>query len=125
MLYDRVVGVARWGPRVIDLDIVLYGNEPFDSDTLTIPHARLAERDFVLAPLCDINSGTSPHPPPPRSSPRAHAMRRAALAYIQWCAGSAPRGRALNGQHAPCNVGLAHHAALIRACAVQTSCTRG
>ena len=45
----------RWGPRLIDLDIILYGEEKFDSDRLQIPHVRFHERPFVLRPLCDID----------------------------------------------------------------------
>ncbi|MEM7125649.1 MAG: dihydropteroate synthase [Chloroflexota bacterium] len=44
----------RYGPRVIDLDILLYGTIQVDDPKLTIPHALMAERDFVLQPLCDI-----------------------------------------------------------------------
>lgn len=45
---------VRWGPRSIDLDLLLYGDEVIDDDNLTVPHPRLAERRFVLQPLCDI-----------------------------------------------------------------------
>jgi 2-amino-4-hydroxy-6-hydroxymethyldihydropteridine diphosphokinase len=45
----------RNGPRVIDLDILLYGNHCISNDRLTIPHPRMQERPFVLKPLCDIN----------------------------------------------------------------------
>ena len=41
----------RWGPRVLDLDIVAWSGGPFASRRLTIPHRRLAERSFVLTPL--------------------------------------------------------------------------
>jgi len=44
----------RWGPREIDLDILLYGDLVLDSSDLTIPHPRLRERRFVLAPLAQI-----------------------------------------------------------------------
>ncbi len=44
----------RFGPRCIDLDIVLYGAECVDTETLQIPHPRLSERDFVLYPLLEI-----------------------------------------------------------------------
>ncbi len=43
-----------WGPRVIDLDIVLYGDVVLASKELTIPHPRFQWRDFVLAPACEI-----------------------------------------------------------------------
>lgn len=50
----RVRSEERWGPRTIDLDIQLYGNEAMDTDELTIPHYGLKERDFVLMPLFEI-----------------------------------------------------------------------
>ncbi|KAL8932808.1 MAG: hypothetical protein Q9216_006665, partial [Gyalolechia sp. 2 TL-2023] len=40
------------GPRTIDLDILLYGNQTVDHERLQIPHPRISERDFVLKPLC-------------------------------------------------------------------------
>ena len=45
----------RNGPRLIDIDILFYDNLVLDTPTLTIPHPRLHERAFVLAPLMDIN----------------------------------------------------------------------
>lgn len=45
---------GRWGPRLIDLDVLLYGDEMVCSDELTIPHPLLEERAFVLAPLADL-----------------------------------------------------------------------
>ncbi len=44
----------RYGPRLIDLDILLYGALVLDTPMLTIPHPRLVERAFVLAPLVEI-----------------------------------------------------------------------
>jgi 2-amino-4-hydroxy-6-hydroxymethyldihydropteridine diphosphokinase len=44
----------RWGPRLIDLDLLVVGRETRAGDTLTLPHAGIAERDFVLYPLADI-----------------------------------------------------------------------
>ncbi len=44
----------RWGPRIIDLDILLYGGLIIDNDNLKIPHPLLTERNFVLAPLKEI-----------------------------------------------------------------------
>lgn len=46
----------RWGPRTLDVDILLYGNEIIEEDNLIIPHPRMAERAFVLIPLNDIAS---------------------------------------------------------------------
>lgn len=51
--YGRRRG-RRWGSRVLDLDIVLWSGGRFRSRRLTIPHPRLAERDFVLGPLTVI-----------------------------------------------------------------------
>ena len=55
---DRVRTV-RWGPRTVDLDILLYDNMLCDTERLTIPHPRMAERAFVLLPLADINRDLS------------------------------------------------------------------
>ena len=44
----------RWGPRTIDLDLLLYGDEVIDDDGLTVPHPRLHERRFVLEPLAEL-----------------------------------------------------------------------
>jgi 2-amino-4-hydroxy-6-hydroxymethyldihydropteridine diphosphokinase len=47
----------RFGPRTIDLDLLLYGNEVVDEPGLTIPHPRLHERLFVLEPLFELEPG--------------------------------------------------------------------
>jgi 2-amino-4-hydroxy-6-hydroxymethyldihydropteridine diphosphokinase len=44
----------RWGPRTLDLDLLLYGNEEIDEPGLVVPHPRLAERLFVLEPLAEL-----------------------------------------------------------------------
>ena len=46
--------LVRWGPRTVDLDILLYGQEQLATDELTIPHPRMYERAFVLVPLRDL-----------------------------------------------------------------------
>jgi 2-amino-4-hydroxy-6-hydroxymethyldihydropteridine diphosphokinase len=55
---ERVVGRKpggpRFGPRVLDLDILLYGDQTVDDPDLTIPHARLRDRAFVLIPLAEL-----------------------------------------------------------------------
>jgi 2-amino-4-hydroxy-6-hydroxymethyldihydropteridine diphosphokinase len=55
---ERVLGREppreRWGPRVIDLDLLVMGGETRATDALTLPHPGIAERDFVLYPLADI-----------------------------------------------------------------------
>lgn len=49
---DRTV--RRWGPRRIDLDLLLYGDERIDEPELTVPHPRIRERAFVLLPLLEL-----------------------------------------------------------------------
>jgi 2-amino-4-hydroxy-6-hydroxymethyldihydropteridine diphosphokinase len=66
-LLDRLLAVERelgrtrdgprWGPRTIDLDLLLYGDERLDEPGLTVPHPRLHERLFVLEPLADLDPG--------------------------------------------------------------------
>ncbi len=48
---------VRWGPRTLDIDILMYGDRAVNSLELTIPHPRMEERDFVLVPLAEITSG--------------------------------------------------------------------
>ncbi len=45
----------RFGPRTIDLDLLLYGGETIDEPGLTVPHPRLAERRFALEPLAELD----------------------------------------------------------------------
>ncbi|TKC13920.1 2-amino-4-hydroxy-6-hydroxymethyldihydropteridine diphosphokinase [Robertmurraya kyonggiensis] len=47
--------IIRWGPRVIDLDILLYNQENIETDKLFVPHPRMQERAFVLIPLLEIS----------------------------------------------------------------------
>lgn len=53
----RVPGGVRYGPRAIDIDLLFYGDLSLHSDELTLPHPRIAERAFVLAPLAEIAPG--------------------------------------------------------------------
>lgn len=52
-IFKRVRTIHQ-GPRKIDLDLLLYGNRTINEEDLVVPHPRLAERRFVLQPLCDI-----------------------------------------------------------------------
>jgi 2-amino-4-hydroxy-6-hydroxymethyldihydropteridine diphosphokinase len=47
----------RYGPRTIDLDLLLYGDETIDEPGLAVPHLRLHEREFVLEPLAELDPG--------------------------------------------------------------------
>lgn len=52
--HGRIRGALRWGPRPLDLDILLYGNHQIDTCRLKVPHPGAAERAFVLVPLSEI-----------------------------------------------------------------------
>jgi 2-amino-4-hydroxy-6-hydroxymethyldihydropteridine diphosphokinase len=47
----------RWGPRVVDLDLLVYGGEIVDEPGLRVPHPRLHERRFALEPLAELDPG--------------------------------------------------------------------
>jgi 2-amino-4-hydroxy-6-hydroxymethyldihydropteridine diphosphokinase len=53
-VHGRVRGAVHWGPRTLDLDMLLYGDEIITGARLTVPHPGMAERSFVLYPLADI-----------------------------------------------------------------------
>lgn len=63
-LFDRLVKIEelagrvregeKWGPRTIDLDLLLYGKKKLHTDDLTVPHPGLHERDFVIIPLAEV-----------------------------------------------------------------------
>lgn len=47
--------LQHWGPRTLDLDLLLYGCDVIDNERLTVPHRELSNRDFVLQPLLDLD----------------------------------------------------------------------
>jgi 2-amino-4-hydroxy-6-hydroxymethyldihydropteridine diphosphokinase len=47
-------GQEHWGPRILDLDLLVYGSEVVDQDGLQVPHPGISERNFVLFPLLEI-----------------------------------------------------------------------
>lgn len=51
----RQRSAEQWGPRIIDLDLLVFGQEAIDREGLVVPHPRLAERAFVLVPLNDLS----------------------------------------------------------------------
>jgi len=50
----RERGGEKWGPRILDLDLLLYGKKKINKADLTVPHPGLHERDFVIIPLAEI-----------------------------------------------------------------------
>ena len=53
----RERGKVRWGPRVLDLDLLVCGSDKLEEPGLTVPHPGIAERNFVLLPLMEIAPG--------------------------------------------------------------------
>ena len=56
-ILGRVRDGTRWGPRAIDLDLLLFGDQEIDEPGLRVPHPFLHERAFALAPLVELDSG--------------------------------------------------------------------
>lgn len=50
----RIRGKEQWGPRTLDLDLLIYGKKTLNSSELTLPHPRLMQRAFVLVPFAEI-----------------------------------------------------------------------
>jgi 2-amino-4-hydroxy-6-hydroxymethyldihydropteridine diphosphokinase len=60
LMIERELGRERrerWGPRVIDIDLLVYADAVLDLEGLTVPHPRMHERRFVLEPLAEVWSG--------------------------------------------------------------------
>jgi 2-amino-4-hydroxy-6-hydroxymethyldihydropteridine diphosphokinase len=66
---DRVREV-RWGPRTLDVDVLLVGDERVDDPDLVVPHPRMSERAFVLVPLADLDPSWRPRIPADRDAVR-------------------------------------------------------
>jgi 2-amino-4-hydroxy-6-hydroxymethyldihydropteridine diphosphokinase len=64
------VRTERWGPRVIDVDVLTFGDEEVDEPDLQVPHPRMHERGFVLAPLLELEAD-----PPLPGGRRVAALR--------------------------------------------------
>ena len=62
--------LVKWGPRTIDLDILLYNQEKIESERLVVPHPRMHERAFVLIPLLELNPSLEGMPEPPEQGVR-------------------------------------------------------
>jgi 2-amino-4-hydroxy-6-hydroxymethyldihydropteridine diphosphokinase len=59
----RRVRTERWGPRTLDVDVLLVGDLTVDEPDLQVPHPRMWERSFVLIPLADLAPDLVPDPP--------------------------------------------------------------
>lgn len=53
--HGRMFGGPRHGPRPLDIDLILLGEQPYESERLTIPHPEVARRRFVLEPLLELD----------------------------------------------------------------------
>ena len=86
----------RWGPRTIDLDLLLYDNVRMDHTELTLPHPRMMERAFVLVPLHDVMEEFHPLGGQVRDAARASVQGRkddiALWKTINWRSASEPFG---------------------------------
>lgn len=54
LAHGRQRNGVRWGPRTLDLDLLVFGNRKFAAEDLTVPHPGLAQRNFVLYPLAEV-----------------------------------------------------------------------
>jgi len=78
----------RWGPRTLDLDLLLYGDETIDLPQLTVPHPGLYERNFVLYPLAELWAGQTERLRIPGSGTLAELLAdcpRGALEKLREC----------------------------------------
>jgi 2-amino-4-hydroxy-6-hydroxymethyldihydropteridine diphosphokinase len=73
------VRAERWGPRTLDLDLLLYGGREIRTPRLSVPHPEMARRNFVLAPLLEI----APHVEIPGLGPAAPIQSRLGSAGLE------------------------------------------
>jgi 2-amino-4-hydroxy-6-hydroxymethyldihydropteridine diphosphokinase len=72
------IRTVRWGPRTLDVDVLLVGDERIDDPDLVVPHPRLAERAFVVVPLADLDPAWADRMPPDHASVRPTRLALAA-----------------------------------------------
>jgi len=73
---DRV-RKERWGPRTLDVDVLLVGDEQVDDADLVVPHPRMTDRAFVLVPLADLDPEWASRVPPEHAKVRPTDIRLA------------------------------------------------
>ncbi|HCG4536053.1 2-amino-4-hydroxy-6-hydroxymethyldihydropteridine diphosphokinase [Ureibacillus chungkukjangi] len=73
----------RWGPRIIDLDILLYNNDNIEVENLIVPHPRMFERAFVLVPLLEIAKSVK-NPKLEKAKASLDSMDLAAEGITKW-----------------------------------------
>ncbi len=90
----------RWGPRTLDLDLLIYGASRCETPELTLPHPRMAERAFVLVPLADIAPRDLAIPGHGRLGELLARLPAGAVAEVTPISGSdgGPRDRAVGGR---------------------------
>jgi 2-amino-4-hydroxy-6-hydroxymethyldihydropteridine diphosphokinase len=95
LLVERSLGRARdarWGPRTIDLDVILWNNRAISEPGLIIPHPRLNDRRFVLEPLLEVWPEAR-MPDGSLVSPSSEAVERQGLERVAATIGNADLGR--------------------------------
>ena len=58
----RRVREVRWGPRTLDVDVLLYGDHRVETPDLIVPHPRMTDRNFVMVPLLELDPTLADHP---------------------------------------------------------------
>jgi 2-amino-4-hydroxy-6-hydroxymethyldihydropteridine diphosphokinase len=71
------VRTVRWGPRTLDVDVLLVGDEHVDDEDCVVPHPRMAERAFVMVPLADLDPAWRARMAPDSDSVRPTGLRLA------------------------------------------------
>lgn len=95
----RDLRAPRWAARIIDLDILFYGNIRLSTDELAIPHPRAFERDFVLHPLADIFAGPLQNDSLRYHLPHVKSDRTMVMGILNYTPDSFSDGGLYNNEH--------------------------
>lgn len=77
--------LIRWGPRTIDLDILLYNQENIKTERLIVPHPRMHDRAFVLIPLLELDSSLTGFEEPPSQGVRLWRTYNSVEEFTRQC----------------------------------------